>query len=143
MVVTLALLTNCCISNEVLLNRWNFFLVPGQFGFLVIVYVFQHFGTFFFQNHFSGLPLIPLRVHQSRKKFPDPGCFSNVRTAICYCFFVYIRNVYLFISELSRYLNVQEAFLQVPLRELGQVGRAVEEGFGGVGGYSAGGAEVI
>ena len=51
------------------------------------------------------------RVHQSPKKFPDPGCFLNVQTAICYCFFVGYRNVYSKQTKLSRYgyLNVQEA----------------------------------
>ena len=59
---------------------------------------------------------VPTRVHQPQKKFPDPGCFSNVRMSICYCFFAYIRIVYLFISELSRYRNVQEAISTPPLR---------------------------
>jgi len=35
------------------------------------------------------------------------------------------------------------SFPQVPLRELGRVGRAVEEVFGGMGGCHAGGTEVI
>ena len=67
--------------------------IIGHFGPIVIAYLFGQFGTFFFfQNQFSGMPLIPTCSHQSPpilKKIPRPWMLSKCLNSLFVIVFLF------------------------------------------------------
>ena len=72
--------------------------VLGRCAPIVIVYLFGRFSTFFISKsifwYVVDANLFPLESANQRKKFPDPGCFSNVRTVYLLLFFFLVPNYY-------------------------------------------------